>query len=103
MSIISGGHKIPAGVNVSISPSIFHCNPEVFPDPETFDPDRFLPENMDKRNAYDYIPFSAGLRNCVGQKFAQLNEKVLLIHMLKNYRIEPMLGFLGTRPTMEVG
>ncbi|KAF1749970.1 hypothetical protein GCK72_016515 [Caenorhabditis remanei] len=97
-----GGHKIPAGVNVSISPSIFHCNPEVFPNPETFDPDRFLPENMDKRNAYDYIPFSAGLRNCVGQKFAQLNEKVLLIHMLKNYRIEPMLGFMGTRPTMEI-
>ncbi|CAP28909.2 Protein CBG09725 [Caenorhabditis briggsae] len=44
----------------------------------------------------------AGLRNCVGQKFAQLNEKVLLIHMLRNYRIEPMLDFNGTQPSLEI-
>ncbi|PIC26918.1 hypothetical protein B9Z55_019345 [Caenorhabditis nigoni] len=97
-----GGHMIPAGVNISVAPTIFHSNPKGFPNPEKFDPDRFLSENMDKRNAYDYIPFSAGLRNCVGQKFAQLNEKVLLIHMLRNYRIEPMLDFNDTQPSMEV-
>ncbi|EGT55334.1 hypothetical protein CAEBREN_32828 [Caenorhabditis brenneri] len=97
-----GGHLIPAGVNIAVSPYIFHSNPEVFPKPEVFDPDRFLSENMESRNAYDFIPFSAGLRNCVGQKFAQLNEKVLLIHMLKNFRIEPQLEFNGTRPSLEI-
>ncbi|CAI2356023.1 unnamed protein product [Caenorhabditis sp. 36 PRJEB53466] len=96
------GVKVPADANVSISPLVLHSNPDVFPNPDKFDPDRFLPEEIAKRHTYDYIPFSAGLRNCIGQKFSQLNEKVMLIHLLKNYRIEPKLGFYGTKPTFEV-
>ncbi|CAL2051102.1 unnamed protein product [Caenorhabditis brenneri] len=95
------GVIVPAGTNVGIAPLALHSNAYVFPDPEKFDPDRFLPDEVAKRNAYDYIPFSAGLRNCIGQKFAQMNEKVMLIHILKNFRLEPMAGYKSTKPTFE--
>ncbi|KAF1748725.1 hypothetical protein GCK72_025192 [Caenorhabditis remanei] len=95
------GITIPSGANVAIAPLALHKNAEVFPNPDKFDPDRFLPDEIAKRNAYDYIPFSAGLRNCIGQKFAQMNEKVMLIYIMKNFRLEPMGGFSATKPMFE--
>uniref|UniRef100_A0A0N5CAC6 Cytochrome P450 n=1 Tax=Strongyloides papillosus TaxID=174720 RepID=A0A0N5CAC6_STREA len=67
------GYVIPKGANFVFTRQHTNYNPKVFPGPYKFDPDRFLPENVAKRNAYDFTPFSAGPRNFIGQQFA-LNE-----------------------------
>lgn len=83
-----GGFKIPKGVNAMIIPYALHRDPRYFPDPEEFRPERFMPENSDKKNAYAYIPFSGGPRNCIGQKFALIEEKVLLSSILRRFQLE---------------
>ena len=62
------GYKIPAKTNIILANFILHRNKEAFPNPDSFDPDRFSSSNSSKLNPYAYVPFSAGPRNCIGQK-----------------------------------
>lgn len=66
-----------------------HHDPEYFPDPDKYDPERFSPENVRKRNPYTYIPFGAGPRFCVGYSFAVMEIKTLLATLLNNYKLLP--------------
>ena len=61
------GIFIPRGTTITFHPFFQHRHEDLFPDPEKFDPDRFLPENVLKRDNFAYIPFSAGPRNCIGE------------------------------------
>jgi cytochrome P450 len=67
--LIAENYTIPAGTQTPIFPFLIHRNPEVFPNPEDFNPDNFLPEKVLNRHPFAYIPFSAGPRNCIGEIF----------------------------------
>ncbi|XP_063230569.1 cytochrome P450 4C1-like [Bacillus rossius redtenbacheri] len=84
-----GEYTLPKGCNITISPMILHRNEKYFPDPERFDPERFSSENSQRRHPYQYIPFSAGPRNCVGQKFAMLEMKATVSKVLRSFRMLP--------------
>ncbi|XP_028968861.1 cytochrome P450 4V2 [Galendromus occidentalis] len=81
---------VPVGSEIIIYTSVLHRNPDVFPKPEEFDPDRFSTKNSRDRNPYAYLPFSAGPRNCIGQKFALLEEKILLVWILRRYSLKSL-------------
>ncbi|XKL63085.1 hypothetical protein PGB90_005449 [Kerria lacca] len=88
-----GNYILPEGAHLIIHLYHIHRCSDQFPDPEKFNPDNFLPENILKRHPYSYVPFSAGPRNCIGQKFALIEEKIILSQILRNYRIESTKKF----------
>lgn len=84
------GYQLAKGSIVNLHIYDLHHNPEIYPDPEKFDPDRFLPENTQKRHPFAYLPFSAGARNCIGKKFAMLEMKAAICGILANFVLEPV-------------
>nr|MDQ2715621.1 cytochrome P450 [Chloroflexota bacterium] len=72
------GYLVPEGYTVFLSPYTLQRKAEYFPDPETFDPDRFLPEREKQLPRYAYIPFGAGPRICIGNYFALMEGQLLI-------------------------
>jgi len=76
-----GGYEIPKGSIVYAFSYVTHRDPRWFPDPERFDPERFLGENEKKLSPFAYFPFGAGPRTCIGAHFA-LTEMALAAAIL---------------------
>ncbi|XP_032666228.1 cytochrome P450 4C1-like [Odontomachus brunneus] len=81
---------IPCGTYVHLNIYDVHRDPNFWPNPNVFDPDRFLPEKIQKRHPYSYLPFSAGPRNCIGQRFAMLEMKAMIATLVRNFYLEPI-------------
>lgn len=84
------GKMIPAGTNYTVGIFVSLRDPKTFPDPDAFKPERFLNQSIDKIDPYAYIPFSAGPRNCIGQKFAILEMKSTISKMLRHFELLPL-------------
>ena len=83
------GVKIPAGIKTRLSLAATHMNPEIFSEPETFDPERFAaPRREDRAKPYSLVTFGGGPRICIGINFATIEVKVLTAHILRHYQLE---------------
>ncbi len=83
------GHFIPAGTNINLWPGMNHRLPELWTDPERFDPERFAePRSEHKRHRYAFAPFGGGAHKCIGLVFGQLEIKTVMHRLLRNYRLE---------------
>ncbi len=89
-----GGYAIPRGTLVVVSPWVTHRHPAFWPQPERFDPYRFLGEH--DRPRYSYFPFGGGPRSCIGEHFAMLEAEILLRTLLRRFRVESLSGDLQT-------
>ncbi|XP_067120445.1 cytochrome P450 4C1-like [Centruroides vittatus] len=85
-----GDYVLPAKSSLVINIYGIHHNPTVFENPEVFDPDRFLPENCQKRHPFAFLPFSAGPRNCIGQRFAMAKMKTVLANVIRQFRVKSL-------------
>uniref|UniRef100_A0A8B9YAR8 unspecific monooxygenase n=1 Tax=Bos mutus grunniens TaxID=30521 RepID=A0A8B9YAR8_BOSMU len=83
------GVTIPKGTTVLVPLFVLHNNPELWPEPEEFRPERFSKKNKDSINPYVYLPFGTGPRNCLGMRFAIMNIKLALIRILQNFSFKP--------------
>jgi sterol 14-demethylase len=83
------GFPIHQGDFVAASPAISNRIPEDFPDPDSFDPDRYQkPRQEDLVNRWTWIPFGAGRHRCVGAAFAQMQIKAIFSVLLREYEFE---------------
>lgn len=80
---------IEKGTPVMISMIGMHYDPQYFPNPEKFDPERFTEENKKNRPAYVYFPFGEGPHVCIGLRLGLLQSKLGLIHLLKQHEYSP--------------
>ncbi|MFL6109531.1 MAG: cytochrome P450 [Marmoricola sp.] len=84
-----GGHLLPAGTMVGASPRVSNRIAEDFPNPDAFDPSRYLdPNQADLQNRWTWIPFGAGKHRCVGNAFAMMQLKAIFSVLLRDYTFE---------------
>jgi cytochrome P450 len=90
------GNKLHAGENIVMPIYLVHHDSELWENPETFIPERFLPENLKEKHKYAYFPFGGGPRLCIGNNFAIQEMQIALALILKNFNIQISDNFVPT-------
>jgi cytochrome P450 family 110 len=89
------GHELPAGIVLAPCIYLAHRRAELWPDPERFDPTRFLDA---RPNPYAFFPFGGGPRRCLGAAFATYQMKIVLAEVLRRFDLGHVAGYTP-RPT----
>ena len=84
---VIAGRRIPRGTTVIISPYITHHLPEIWPEPEKFDPDRFTPARSAGRPRFAWFPFLGGPHQCIGQDFAMTEATLIVAMVTQRFRL----------------
>ncbi|XP_063105668.1 thromboxane-A synthase isoform X2 [Cavia porcellus] len=82
------GQHILAGTVLEVAVGALHHDPEFWPHPETFNPERFTAEARQQRRSFTYLPFGAGPRSCLGVRLGLLEVKLLLLQILSRFRFD---------------
>ncbi|XP_059610505.1 cytochrome P450 6a2-like [Phlebotomus argentipes] len=78
---------IPKGMQIFIPVYAIHMDPEIYPNPHIFDPERFSAENVQNRHPMAHIPFGDGPRNCIGMRFAMMELAVAISNIVNNFKL----------------
>jgi long-subunit acyl-CoA synthetase (AMP-forming)/cytochrome P450 len=87
-----GGYRIPAGSVVTVSPWVTHRRPELWPQPDRFDPERFAPGSGGERPRFAYYPFGSGPRVCIARDLALLELPLILATVARRHRLRAVAG-----------
>jgi retinoid hydroxylase len=87
-----GGYHVPAGWTVMYSSVFTHRMPELWHEPDRFDPERFAPPRLEGRKPFQMVGFSAGPRVCVGKAFAQMQMRIVLSELLRRLELALLPG-----------
>ncbi len=85
--IAVGGYRVEAGSLVALGIYAVHHDPQIWPNPQVFDPDRFSPENSGRRDRWHFIPFAGGARACIGEHFARLETTLALATIVRSTEV----------------
>jgi cytochrome P450 len=96
-----GALKIPKGSLVIVSPWVLHRHRTLWPEPDAFDPERFMPERRAAINRFAYLPFGAGPRVCIGSSFALQEATIVLASLVRAVRLD-LAGGHEVRPLHRV-
>lgn len=86
------GYRIGAGSILMFSSYVTHRRQDFWPNPEAFDPERFLPEEIEKRPQFAYFPMGGGPRVCIGGRLAEMQSLLVLATVLQRYDLHAMAG-----------
>jgi cytochrome P450 len=87
------GFAIPGGTMIGVNPLFTHHMPDVWPDPEKFDPLRFTEEAQRNRHRFAWVPFGGGAHMCLGLHFAYMQAKCFARHFLQNLEVSLEPGY----------